>query len=301
MTQGTRTDERTSPELARIVFDLFGVSVSDESEAWEGDESIGWRGSSAEGDRFVKLLPARRDIAELVWCDSVARVASTVAPVCIHAIRSRDGEPAVMTPEGALMVFPFVEGTHDWYDGIELEAAELLALIHRGIAASWVTTGPPPQPPRFRVGREDLLVDRELDRWKGRTSGPAILPIHGDYYGGNLLTADGRITGVLDWFDAHVAPHEQEVAWAVWEFCQNDKGEDLMDDEAEAFLQKYLDAGGTAPVAKPFDPCPWIRIRLRAEARAWFADPRSETESSNYHETQLVAFERLRGRRLPGR
>jgi hypothetical protein len=105
----------------------------------------------------------------------------------------------------------------------------------------------------------------------------------------------------VDWFEARIAPHEQEVSWAVWEFCQNDAAEDLVDDVAETFLQRYVDAGGTAAVAKPFDPCPWIRIRLRDEARAWFSDARSERETSSYHEAQLIAFERLRDRHLPGR
>ena len=112
---------------------------------------------------------------------------------------------------------------------------------------------------------------------------------------------DGRISGVVDWFDAVIAPLEQEVAWAVWEFCQNDDGVDLLEEEAEAFMQDYVEAGGVAQVAKPFDPCPYIRVRLRDEVRAWFTDPRSDAESSDYHEAQLIAFERLRDRRLSGR
>ena len=302
MTEGRSTDERPSADLVSIVLDHFGVSLSDAAEAWEGEESIGWRGSSADGDRFVQRLPSWRDIGELEWSDSVARAASTAAPESVHAIRSQEGTAAVITPEGAVMVYPFVAGTHESYDGLESDAADLLARIHRGIAASWMAAEPPlgrPRP-RPRVGREDLLVDEALDHWQRRVSGGSALPIHGDYYGGNLLIAEAGIAGVIDWFDAEIAPHEQEVAWAVWEFCHNAR-EDLLDDEAEAFLRRYLEAGGTAAVGKPFDPCPWIRIRLRAEARMWFADPRSKIETSEYHEAQLVAFERLRGRRLPGR
>lgn len=301
MTEGRLTDERPSAGLVSIVLDRFGVSLSDVTEAWEGEESIGWRGSSADGDRFVQRLPAWRDVGQLEWSDSVALAASTAAQESVHAIRSREGTAAVTTPEGPVMVYPFVAGTHESYDGLGSDAAVLLARIHRGIAASWEPTDVSLRRPRPRVGREDLLVDDALDRWQRRVFEGAALPIHGDYYGGNLLIGEAGITGVIDWFDAEIAPHEQEVAWAVWEFCHNDQRDDLLHDEAEGFLRRYLETGGTAAVAKPFDPCPWIRVRLRAEARMWFAEPRSEIETSDYHEAQLVAFERLRDRRLPGR
>ncbi len=106
MTQGQLTDERPSEELASIVFDLFGVSIAESDEAWQGEESIGWRGSSHDGDRFVQRLPAWRALDELAWCDSVARAASTIAPACVHAFPSRNGATVVATPEGPVMVFP---------------------------------------------------------------------------------------------------------------------------------------------------------------------------------------------------
>jgi hypothetical protein len=146
------------------------------------------------------------------------------------------------------------------------------------------------------------MIDHDLDRWESAVaSSGAELPIHGDFYGGNLFVRDDRIVGVVDWADADLAPMEQEVAWAAWEFCHNPSGEDLLDDRAEDFLSAYLDAAGPADVAPPFDPLPWIRRRLRAEARGWFSDPRSATQSDAYHEAQLVAFERLRDRHLEGR
>jgi hypothetical protein len=85
MTEGTRIDKRPDPELARLVLTSFGVALADSEEAWEGEESVGWRGSSLDGARFVQLFPPTRRIAELEWCDSVARAASTVASACIVA------------------------------------------------------------------------------------------------------------------------------------------------------------------------------------------------------------------------
>jgi hypothetical protein len=146
------------------------------------------------------------------------------------------------------------------------------------------------------------MLDDDLSRWEQKVASQgADLPIHGDFYGGNLFVVGNEIVGVVDWSDADLMPMEEEVSWAVWEFCQDDDGEDLVDDRAEAFLQAYVGSGGPAEVAPPFDPVPWIRQRLRNEARGWFSDPRSMTEPDSYHEAQLVAFERLRDRHLAGR
>lgn len=145
------------------------------------------------------------------------------------------------------------------------------------------------------------MVDQDLDLWESRISAGADLPIHGDFYGGNIFVRDDRIVGVVDWSDAHLVPMEQEVSWAAWEFCHGEDGDDLDDERAEVFLQAYVGAGGPAKVAPPFDPLPWIRLRLRNEARGWFSDPASMTEPDTYHQAQLVAFERLRDRHLVGR
>jgi aminoglycoside phosphotransferase (APT) family kinase protein len=304
MTGGERTREPPPLEVVRIARDEFGVSLEDAQDAWRGEESVGWRGSSAEGPRFVQRLPVWRDVGELGWCDSVAEAAATAAPACVRAVRSRDGRSVVVTSEGPLMVFPFVEGTHpDVDEDTALQAAEVLAAMHRGIATGW--SGPPK--PRRRpgpapgVGRRELL-DEGLDRWERSLEGRFTrVPVHGDFYPGNLLVDDGRVAGVIDWSEADVDYWEQEVAWAAWEFGHSDSGDDLDDARAEAFMQAYLASGGPASVAAPFDPLPWIRRRLRNEARTWFGDPRSVDARSAYHEAEVRALASLRSRRLPGR
>jgi hypothetical protein len=306
MTEGQRTDERPSAGLAGVVLDLFGVSLDDATKGWQGEESVGWRGSSDVGDRFVQRFPGWRAADDLAWCDSVATAASTTAAACIHGIRSRDGRVAVPTAEGPVMVFPFVEGSHPVPGGrIQEQAAELLAALHRGIASAWSGPARPTSARRYgsaETRSDGLLVDAELDRWERSVDAAgALLPIHGDFYGGNLIVAQDDVAGVVDWWDAYLAPFEQEVGWATWEFCQNEAGDDLVDDRAETFLQIYTESGGPADVDMPFDPMPWIRRRLRAEAGSWFADPRSAIEHSDYHEAQIVAFDRLRNRRLAGR
>lgn len=227
----------------------------------------------------------------------------------MHAVPTDDGRRAIETSDGPVMVFPFVDGDHpDDHVVIAAEAARLLARIHRGIAAAWTgkRVRASTQPPS--IGRGELdprLRDRELDLWERSieaTEPP--LPIHGDYYAGNLFVKGMLVIGVIgviDWSDARLEHHEQEVAWAMWEFCQNDDGDDLVESDAEAFLQAYIDTGGPASVAPPFDAFPWIRQRLRWEAAAWFSDPRSTAEVSAYHEAQVRAFHAIRNRRLRGR
>ncbi|MFL5790125.1 MAG: phosphotransferase [Actinomycetota bacterium] len=265
---------------------------------------MGWRGTSADGDRFVQLFPASRPVQVLTWCDDVARAASSEAPACIHALASSEGHRAVATADGPVMVFPFVDAVHPGDRPLEVPAAELLAAIHRGIASAWDPANGerPDDREHGSRTRDDLLVDHDLDRWESAVDARgSVLPIHGDFYGGNLFVRDDQIVGVVDWAEADLVPMEQEVSWATWEFCQEEGGEDLVEERAEAFMRAYVGAGGPANVAAPFDPLPWIRRRLRVEARAWFSDPRAATEPDAYHETQLVAFTRLRDRHLIGR
>lgn len=271
--------------------------------AVRGEESIGWRGASPDGDRFVQRFPVWRSVEELTWCDAVARAAATAAPACVHAVAAHDGAVVAVSAEGPVMVFPFAEGEHPQDVVFRTSAAELLAGIHRGILSAWNhSLGPRPRTSRWEHHRDDLMVDAALDRWEREVATRvAGVPIHGDFYGGNLLVNDNRIVGVLDWSDADLDPMEQEASWATWEFCHDEAGEDLIGDAAESFLDAYRSAGGPASIAPPFDPMPWIRRRLRLEARGWFSDPRSAHEIDPYHEAQLVAFERLRDRRLPGR
>src|SRR4029079_12533061 len=158
MTEGERTDKRPSASLAAIVRDHFDVSIAEATDAWRGEEAIGWRAASAGGDRFVQLFPASRSVDALTWCDRVAEAAATQAPACVHAIESRDGLRAVATDEGPVMVFPFVDAVHPGERRLEVPAAEVLATIHRGIAGVWDRRiGPRPDTGgRWAHTRDDL-------------------------------------------------------------------------------------------------------------------------------------------------
>ncbi len=138
MSTGDRTDERPSGSLVGIVRERFGLWLDDVVEGWAGEESVGWRISSSDGERFVQRFPAWRQVGGLTWCDDVAAAAATVSHACVHAVAADDGQRVIATPEGPVMVFPFIEGTQPDDATIADEAAAQLAIIHRGIVASWV-------------------------------------------------------------------------------------------------------------------------------------------------------------------
>jgi Ser/Thr protein kinase RdoA (MazF antagonist) len=319
MTEGRRYPGHPSDVLVRSIREQFELSLDAATDGWRGEESVGWRVPSPDGDRFVQLFPTWRQVDELSWSDEVAASAASHAPTCVHAIAASDGRVAFPTDIGPFMVFPFVDGVHPEDDrAFATRAAELLAAIHRGIASTWTPTVRSPGRGVASIAPTTLdarLVDPKLDDWERslEVAGPPRLPIHGDFYGGNLLVADADIVGVIDWSEAQLEHREQEVAWAMWEFSQNDEGDDLVDLDGERFLQAYRNAGGDPSISSRFDPIPWIRRRLRREAGAWFRDLRlqagaeagaeaeAEPEASTYHETQVRAFHKLRDRQLPGR
>jgi len=75
-----------------------------------------------------------------------------------------------------------------------------------------------------------------------KAGGMPLIPIHGDYYRGNLLWDGARITGVIDFDDSRMEWAEFEIARAMWEFARDD--DRLVIDEArrEAFLGGYTEA-----------------------------------------------------------
>ena len=196
------------------------------------------------------------------------------------------------------MVFPFCRGRASLVATVGVPAAELLARIHRGIETAWDRSlGGRPGPRRWSSQRNDIVVDPDLDRWEREVSARGVdLPIHGDFYGGNLLMQGDRIVAVLDWSDAALVPMEQEVAWAMWEFCQNEAGEELVDDVAGASTPIGARAA-PRPSRRPSTSIPWDRRRLRPKPGD--GSTRGRRWNRPVPRGALVAFDRLRDRRFP--
>ena len=70
------------------------------------------------------------------------------------------------------------------------------------------------------------------------------LPIHNDYFEGNLLQRDGEIVGVIDWDETALDWRAWDIANATWSFSRTDAHE-IDTKIAAAFLADYANAGGS--------------------------------------------------------
>ena len=73
--------------------------------------------------------------------------------------------------------------------------------------------------------------------------GLPTMPIHGDFFPGNLLWHDGRIAGLIDWDECAVDWRALEVANAAIEFSRSD-GIHMDAELVRGFLRDYIAAGG---------------------------------------------------------
>jgi aminoglycoside phosphotransferase (APT) family kinase protein len=73
--------------------------------------------------------------------------------------------------------------------------------------------------------------------------------VHGDFQPGNLLYENGRITGIIDWDLASIAPQEIDVGWLMMMADRESWAEGWKPHSplgAEGILRAYTQAGGTA-------------------------------------------------------
>ncbi|HVG46318.1 MAG TPA: phosphotransferase [Longimicrobium sp.] len=201
-------------------------------------------------------------------------------------------------------LFPRVPGrTLDRDDPAERdEAARLLARLHCVLPA-WPAARPRPLNPRtpaLATAREAVVepADPELDRFLAhRVADPSVrrVPLHGDFYRGNLLVDGGRLTGLIDWDDSRIGSLESELAWSTWELAQAPPPGDGLDPvRAARFLAVYRERGGPAS-PDPAVLVPLIRANLRRELReaARMRAAGAEVDDS-YAARALRAFNALR-------
>ncbi|WP_327063729.1 phosphotransferase [Kitasatospora purpeofusca] len=61
------------------------------------------------------------------------------------------------------------------------------------------------------TGRERQVFERWATAYRRWLAGVELVPVHGDLWPGNLLRAAGRLSGVLDWDEARVAPRAVDL------------------------------------------------------------------------------------------
>lgn len=103
-----------------------------------------------------------------------------------------------------------------------------------------------------------------------------LVVVHGDFRIGNLMVADGRLSGVLDWELAHLGDGHEDLAYGcmtVWRFGRLDRQGFGLTDMA-TLAEAYEAAGG-----EPFDPARfrfwlvyrtvWWALGCLAMGRSW--------------------------------
>ena len=267
--------------------EAFGVTLDREpSRLPGGEESAAFRC----GDLVVRVGPTWRADAELEWTNEVALAAADEVAEAVAPLIRPDGTTVVRIDDRPVTLWPFVEGVKadDRDEEIRLQAADLLARLHRALARL-------PWRPRPRSGAPmeptPDLDDHDLDTWLAifDRDHPSTTALHGDFYAGNVLVHDGRITALFDWDEALLGPPERELAWAAWEWGDCLASLDL--GPALAFVDAYRAAGGPARRIGEHDLRQLVRQRLRWESGYARANQPFDLE---YESRQLRAFHRLR-------
>ena len=114
--------------------------------------------------------------------------------------------------------------------------------------------------------------------------------VHGDFFPGNVLVANGRATALLDWEEAHVDWQVFELAQGVWEFARKERRGELDAGAAAAFVDAYRDAGGTVPSDEDHLLVPFVRVKRVLEV---LRAPTDRHVDWDYQRENLLAAEKL--------
>lgn len=185
-------------DLSAALSEWIGRPLEADGKLYGGEEADVWAASSA-GQRFVIHISAPwRPSSEVAWAHAVSTQAATAVPEAIAPISVR-GETSFSWHGRHVAVFPYIEGERlDREDPEQVaDAARLLARIHAALL-DWQPYLDPVMLGPSVV--DDLLAEPELDAWWSRRLPEVRLSVcHGDYYRRNVLVADRRIRGVIDW------------------------------------------------------------------------------------------------------
>ena len=151
-------------------------------------------------------------------------------------------------------------------------------------------------------------IEQERERlqsWVARLAASGrplhFAPTHGDYYRGNLLVEEDRISAVLDWEECRPDWLAAELGRALWEFCKSETRHTLGRTGAGDFLRAYREAGGPVPetdfdLLVPLNRC----VRLVEVLFALDEARRGQPWDAGYTLHNLRALENLESAATPG-
>jgi aminoglycoside phosphotransferase (APT) family kinase protein len=106
------------------------------------------------------------------------------------------------------------------------------------------------------------LAARVRSRWEQITAAPEVLT-HSDYWSGNVLWCDGRLTGIVDWSGGARGPRGYDLGW-----CRLDLVLLFNEQVADAFLRAYGAAiAGTVDAIVLWDS--WAVARSHDGVQTW--------------------------------
>jgi aminoglycoside phosphotransferase (APT) family kinase protein len=152
---------------------------------------------------------------------------------------------------GPFSVISFIEGTGpagSWSDPLAEQLTDVLVRLHRldpTPARSWLRpyaerierwlVRPPAEPDESM--RETRIRQVLGTWWPQRNELPARI-LHGDYWPGNTMWSDGRLTAVIDWEDAGLGDQRSDLAnirlELVWAY-----GTDACDDVTRRYQEAF--------------------------------------------------------------
>ncbi len=137
------------------------------------------------------------------------------------------------------------------------------------------------------------LAAEVRDRWSEIVASPEAL-VHGDYWSGNVVWRDGRLTGIVDWSAGSRGPRGFDLGW-----CRLDLV--ILFDEAIAddFLAAYEAAAGPAAGEIHLWDC-WAVARSHETVGSWAPNylplGRADLDEGELRRRHAGWTERLRGR-----
>jgi Ser/Thr protein kinase RdoA (MazF antagonist) len=274
-------------QLARLIEERYNLGSLAVHEPLEGGYANDVLRIEAGGSSYVVRVKYPPVVAEsIVWeHELVERLALEIVPV---PIRASNGATFFVHDRFAVSVLPYVSG-RPAAPGDGPAVAHALGRVHEA-AARVVLAQRPTVPALAEVEWPPARLPGHLERWLPtleaarewaigwtRTLTAPSSPIHGDFFPGNVLVEDGRVTGVLDWEEARVDWPAIDLAAGVWHFA-----------ETEDFVDAYREAGGT--VADDTLLPPLIRVKRVLEVLRAPTDRHVDWE---YQLENLRAIERL--------
>lgn len=238
-----------TPEHRQAVADAAGVGILHASPLSGGCVGDVWRLDMADGRRLVAKTAGPHGPLEVegYMLNYLARTETIPVPGVVHA-----------SPR--LLVIDYVESGGRLDDAAQAQAADLLAALHGVSAPAYgherdTLIGPLPQPnpwteswidffrdhrllhagrlaldagalPRGAYGRLEAFCGR-LTHYIDEPGRPSL--IHGDMWGGNVLTRESRIAGFIDPAIYHADP-EIELAFST-----------LFGTFGDAFFRRYAE------------------------------------------------------------